>query len=182
MSEDYSVKGSSLTSKFEFVAERFGEAARTTLQRRFEDRTGLFPVLDSSWYPFSLYDEVIRVIADLFYGGQLARLTEVGAYSAGKVLTGVYRAYAQAKDFASFLERASTLHRRFYSHGEMRVAVAPAGDQASVHLCEAPAYSEADLHVAAGFYRGAAELFGLQSFAHHWALREDGAHFELRWT
>ena len=93
MTDEYRVKGSSIRSKFEFVHDRFGEAAERRLKERFRDH-GILPVLDSVMYPFAEYDAVNRAIAEEFLDGDLTRLAEVGAYSAQKVLTGVYRAFA----------------------------------------------------------------------------------------
>ncbi len=123
-----------------------------------------------------------RAIADRFYGGELAKLEEVGAYSAGKVLTSVYKAFAAGRDYAGFLRRAAILHERFYNLGKMIVTLGEDGRSAVVHLAEAPAYSEADLYVAAGFYAGAGRLLGLEGFEYELRLEEDGAHFDLRWT
>ncbi len=113
------------------------------LKERFRDRDGLLPVLDSAMYPFAIYDEVNRAIAEEFYDGDLARLAEVGAYSARKVLTGVYRAFAAGKDFPGFLKRAAVLHERFYSHGEMLVDLDAGGRACQITLRGAPSYSEA---------------------------------------
>ncbi len=181
MSDDYRVKGSSIRSKFEFVNERFGEAAVRRLKERFRDRDGLLPVLDSAMYPFAIYDEVNRAIAEEFYDGDLARLAEVGAYSARKVLTGVYRAFAAGKDFPGFLKRAAVLHERFYSHGEMLVDLDAGGRACQITLRGAPTYSEADLYIAGGFYAGAAELLGTESLDWNLAWDSSGARFDLRW-
>lgn len=180
MMSDYRVKGSSIRSKFEFVRERFGEAAERRIKERFHDR-GLLPVLDSAMYPFTLYDEVNRAIAEDLLDGDLTRLSEVGSYSARKVLTGVYKAFAAGKDFPGFLRRAAVLHERFYSHGTMQVSLAEDGTSCRIALTGAPAYSEADLYIAGGFYSGAAELLGIEAL--HWDLSWDpsSARFELRW-
>lgn len=181
MASDYRVKGSSIRSKFDFVRERFGEAAERRLKERFRDRD-LLPVLDSAMYPFAVYDEVNRAIADEFYGGDLTRLAEVGRYSAQKVLTGVYRAFAAGKDFAGFLDRAAMLHERFYSEGTMKVAMDDGGKACHIVLSGAPTYSEADLQIAGGFYAGAAELLGVEALEWDLSRDERGARFDLRWS
>ena len=180
MSDDYRVKGSSIRSKFEFVHDRFGEAAARALKERFRE-SGFLPVLDSVMYRFEDYEAVNRAIAEEFFDGDLSRLAEVGAYSARKVLTGVYRAFAAGKDFPGFLRRAAVLHERFYSHGGMEVDLAPDGKSCRIVLEGAPAYSEADLYIAGGFYAGAADLLGVENL--DWDLSWDasGARFQLRW-
>ena len=181
MGDEYQVKGSSIRSKFDYVHERFGEAAERQLEERFRER-GILPVLDSVMYPFEAYDAVNRAIAEQFFDGDLSRLSEVGAYSARKVLTGVYRAFAAGKDYPGFLRRAAVLHERFYSHGGMDVNLGDDGKSCEILLRGAPTYSEADLHIAGGFYAGAAELLGIESL--DWRLSWDassGARFQLRW-
>ncbi|TNF75319.1 MAG: hypothetical protein EP299_06320 [Acidobacteria bacterium] len=179
--EEYLVRGSSISSKFEFVRDRFGTEAELRLKEDFENRERLFPILDSSWYPFELYDEINRAIADKFFDGKLAGLVEVGSYSAEKVLTSVYKAFAEGKDFVGFLLRAALLHERFYSQSQMDVTLGEDGVSAEILLRDAPTYSEADLHMAAGFYAGAAKLLGVTGFHHEYTLTKDGAHFQLRW-
>ncbi len=181
MSREFQVKGSSIRSKFEFVRERFGDAAERRLATRFGDRPELEPLLDSAMYPFTVYDELLRIIAEECYDGDLERLTEVGAYSARQVLTGVYRAFAAGKDFAGFLEHASVLHGRFYSAGQMSVDLAEDGRRCEIRLTGAPVYSEADLQVAAGFYAGAAELLGIEQLDWQLSWDQSGATYELRW-
>lgn len=180
MDDDYRVKGSSIRSKFDFVHDRFGEAAERQLKERFRER-GLLPVLDSVMYPFDDYDAVNRAIAEEFFDGDLSRLSEVGVYSARQVLTGVYQAFAAGKDYPGFLRRAAVLHERFYSHGGMDVKLADDAKSCRILLQGAPTYSESDLYIAGGFYAGAADLLGIQSL--NWELSWDasGARFDLRW-
>ena len=99
-----------------------------------------------------------------------------------KVLTGVYKAFAAGKDYPGFLRRAAVLHERFYSHGKMDVRLAEDGKSCEIVLHDAPTYSESDLHIAGGFYAGAAELLGVESL--DWDLSWDpsGARFQLRWA
>ncbi len=182
MADDYLVKGSSIRSKFEFVRERFGRAAERELREEFEPQAGAMPFLDSSMYPFEIYDEINRAIAARFYDGDLERLREVGEFSARKVLTGVYRAFAAGRDFPRFLERAAVLHERFYRPGRMLVELGDDEASARVRLTDAPVYSEADLHIAAGFYLGAARLLGLENAFCDFHLKPDGAHFDLSWA
>ncbi|MFQ5350144.1 MAG: hypothetical protein ACE5EG_06865 [Thermoanaerobaculia bacterium] len=181
MSADYRVKGSSIRSKFEFVRDRFGEAAARALKERFRQR-GILPVLDSKMYPFEDYDVVLRAIAEEFFDGDLSRLAEVGAYSAQQVLTGVYRAFAAGKDFPGFLSRAAVLHERFYSHGGMDVDLEEDGKSCRIVLEGAPTYSESDLYIAGGFYAGAADLLGIKSLDWDLSWDSSGARFQLRWV
>lgn len=49
VSDDYQVKGSSISSKFDFVRERSGPAEESRLRELFSDDDRLFPILDSAW-------------------------------------------------------------------------------------------------------------------------------------
>ncbi len=182
MSSEYQVKGSSISSKFDFVRERMGANEETRLREQFTDRAGLFPILDSAWYPFELYDLVNRTIADLFFNGNLSRLEEVGIFSAERVLNTVYRSFAHGRDYIGFLKRAAILHQRFYDRGHMEVVLGEDGHSAEVILSGAPTYAEADLYVASGFYRGAGKALGLDDVRSQFRLTADGARFQLGWS
>ncbi|NNE20363.1 MAG: hypothetical protein HKN10_18005 [Myxococcales bacterium] len=181
MSKTYQVKGSSISSKFDFVRERSGPDAENQLRARFDDEDRLFPILDSAWYPFELYDRVNRAIAELLFGGDLKRLEEVGIFSAERVLRTVYKSFAQGKDYVAFLKRAAILHQRFYDAGKMEVVLGEDGHSAQVVHSGAPVYAEADLYIASGFYRGAGRELGLSDVRSKFRLTEDGAHFDLDW-
>jgi len=140
-----------------------------------------FPILDSAWYPFELYDQTNRGIADLFFDGDLGRLREVGMFSAERVLNSVYKSFAQGKDYIGFLNRAAILHGRFYDAGKMEVVLGDDGHSAEVIHSEAPLYSEADLEIAAGFYVGAGRALGLDGVRSEHQILADGARFQLRW-
>lgn len=178
----YRVKGSSITSKLDFVREQLGPSAEDQLRQRLAGHREHFPVLDSAWYPFDLYDTVNREIAEIFFDGQLRRLEEVGMYSAEKVLSSVYRSFAQGKDYIGFLRRAAILHSRFYDAGTMEVVLGDDGVSAEVIHRGAPVYSEADLFVASGFYRGAGKAVGLDDVRSEFRITPDGAHFRLEWS
>lgn len=182
MAEDYQVKGSSITSKFQFVRERLGAPAERQLMDRLRDHEASFPILDSAWYPFALYDQTNRLIAELFFGGDLRRLEEVGTYSAEKVLRTVYKSFVKGKDYVGFLNRAAILHGRFYDAGKTEVFLGDDGGSAEIVHSGAPVYSEADLHIASGFYIGAGRAIGLSNVRSEFRLTGTGARFQLRWT
>jgi hypothetical protein len=182
MSNEYAVKGSSISSKFEFVRVRFGEAAEDEFKRSFSDETGLFPVLDSKWYPFAVYDRINRAIADRYFSGSTRGLEEAGKFSAERVLSTTYSMYAEGKDFVGFLQRAAILHGRFYSQGQVTVTIGEGRTSATIQHSGADSYSDADLHVAKGFYVGAGELTGATGVQCHMVQRPDGAEFSLRWS
>jgi hypothetical protein len=153
MSSNYLVKGSSISSKFEFVRQHSGRAAEDLLRKQFTDQDRLFPILDSAWYPFELYDRVNRTIARLFFGGDLSSLEEVGIFSAERVLNTVYKSFIIGDD----------------------------GHSAEIIHSGAPNCAEADLYIASGFYRGAGRALGLDDVHSEFRLTADGAQFQLEW-
>lgn len=178
-SDELKVKGSSINSKLAFARERFGEDAEKALDAYLSER-GISQVLEGSWYLFDVFDGLLCHLAKLHYGGDLSRLQEVGEYSAEKSLTGTYSIYT-LWDFARFLERIASLHRRFYSIGEIEPRIAEDGQSCRIHMHGAPSYSEADLYVAQGFYIGAARVMGHESVYCQFEITHGEVVFELDW-
>ena len=181
----YQVKGSTVRSKLDFVHEAFGEKARSDLESQFEGR-GLLPILVSGWYDYDLYIEVLEAIATAHYAGDLSRLEAIGAYSADQALRTVYAAFVRQAGFVEFLRGMSRLHHMFYNAGEIVVDVDASERRATIWHRDKPRVAEADLHIAAGFYRKAAEMHGgadggAESVTCTFATRDDGAHFTVCW-
>ncbi len=180
MSEPYRVKGNTLLSKLDYAAERQGAAAKRQLEAYLES-AGAPQVLDADWYPFALYDGVLRRLAADHFDGNLSRLREVGVYSAEKALGTTYVAYAAQRDFPFFLQRISSLHRRFYSAG--RLAVTATGDGfCELELTEAPEISYPDVYLAAGFYIGAARWMGLEQARCRFQVGDTRVDYRLDWS
>ena len=173
------IKGSSIRSKLQFLAETFGTEAEQALSNHLQE-LDVRTVLEANWYPYELYDRVLRWIADHHYGGQLRRLREVGRFSAHHALTGTYAVYLERGDFRSFLRRIATLHGRYYDIGSLKTTLI-GDDHAELVLIGAPFYREPDLEVAAGFYTGAAELMGLSQVSCSFEMGSDRVEFRLDW-
>ncbi|MDH3744735.1 MAG: hypothetical protein OES47_06510 [Acidobacteriota bacterium] len=182
MNDSFCVKGSSIRSKFDYVRDTFGPRAELELKESFSASDDIGSVLDSGLYPFDLYDRVLWAVAERFLDGDVNRLREVGAYSAEKSLTSIYRAFAEGKDFLGFLSRIQLLHQRFYTHGTMAVDIGDGNKSTRITLTGAPTYSDADLQVAAGFYLGVGNLLGLESIRLHFERTDHGAVFDLSWA
>lgn len=180
MSDAYQVKGSTILSKLDFVALRFGERARGRLEASLGGKQA-FPMEEGEWYPFELYVEVLEGIADAAFGGNLSRLVEVGAFSADRAFERTYQDYVRPEGFLAFLEGMAELHGVFYNQGHIEVSIGPDGSSADVWHRDKPRFVEADLFVARGFYRRAAELHGLEHVYCDFAIKADGAHFTLLW-
>ena len=176
------VKGSSILTKVQFVEERFGSEAACALAQDLES-LGLKPVLAAEWYDYRLFDQILTTIAERHYGGQLAALYEIGGESARQALTTTYDFLIKKGDVQKLLDRLPAIHRRYYRLGALTVGeVDPEKRQVGLRLDGAPSYADSDLHVAAGFYSGAAEMMGLDSpecrFEHRAA---GGVDLMLRW-
>ena len=179
--DDFKVKGSSIRSKFDFVREKLGPAAEAKLHQRFKTRPELSPLLDPAWYPFAVYDEIIRFIASEFYAGDLKKLRDVGSYSANLALRTTYRAFAQGKDFVQFLQGVGRYCQTFYNQGDARVTISDDTRSAELHFSGAPEYTEADLQVTLGFVLEAGRVLGKGTIAGTARRGPDGAHVNLKW-
>jgi len=177
---EYQVKGSTLRTKLAYVQENFGHEAAQRLERSLKAR-GLQTLLDSAWYPFEAYDDLLKQIANHHFDGRLEALAEVGRDSAQRALTTVYKAFLAKRELDRFLRRLSVLHERFYSRGESIVEVDMDSKRATIRQRGAPTYSEADAYLAQGFYAGAAEQFDLAGVECTWKALDDGLIHTLIW-
>ena len=181
MKDDYKVKGSSIRSKFEFVKERYGPEAEARLREKFGRRPELSPLLDTAWYPFALYEELNLAIAREFFSGDVARLREVGSYSASLALRTTYRAFVLGKDFVTFLRGTSTYYQTFYNQGDVQVTIGDDGNTADLLFSGAPVYTETDLQVAVGFFVEAGRLLGVTNITGTGSFGRGSAHVKLTW-
>lgn len=181
MADDLQVKGTSIRSKLAYVREHFGEAAERALSDDLA-AAGVRQVLDSSWYPFDLFERLLRTIAERHFNGELTRLQEIGRYSAEHALTTTYAFYGHQQDFDPFVRRLPTLHGRFYSRGTLEVEHRPQAASCAIRLRGAGRYADADLYVAQGFYIGAAARLGLRDPRCPFQRVDDGVDFTLAWT
>jgi hypothetical protein len=179
MVEQYQVKGSSIRTKFDFVRETHGTGVAASFERQFDQNH--FPVLDSNWYPFSFNRAVNTALVEQFLGGDVSRLREVGSFSANRVLTSVYKLFASGKDFVDFLKRAEMLHATCYNKGGMKVVVADDRHSCTISLT-APSFADEDLHIASGFYIGAAELLGASNVTCESSLDNGTATLAMSWS
>ena len=179
MNRKYEVKGSSLKTKFDFIKENYPPQKVKIIEELFSDR-GIFPILESKWYDYSIYIDLLNTIAVSLYNGDFKKLEKLGAYSANLALTGVYKSFISKKDFLSFLKSMTILHSRFYNMGKMEVKVL-SENEAEIILSEAPRYDEVDIYVAAGFYVEAARLCGIPNVKYTIEKIENGVKFILKW-
>jgi hypothetical protein len=181
MSDVYSVKGSTIRMKFEFVRDRFGPEAEAAMRARFRNRMELEALLDTSWVPFTLYEEINQYIARAHYGGDLTRLREVGAYSADRGLQSIYKIWVSGKAFLDFLRQMTEYNRTLYNAGDLDVSVGEDQTSATLSFRNAPQYSQAELHTSTGFFVGSAKVMGLADVTHEAKLVPKGMEITLRW-
>ena len=177
---DYKVKGSSISSKFDYIEENYSGEDLEEFKKVIENMID-FPVLDSQWYDFDVYDKINRTIARVYFDNDMEKLLDVGKHSAARVLSGVYSAYVRNHDFIAFLKRISMLHSRFYNKGEMDVDFSKENNSCTIVLHSAPRYPRSDNYIAAGFYVGAAEICGLKNVSYSINEEKEKVRFELKW-
>ena len=177
----YSIKGSAIRMKFEFVGNRFGPDAEAAMRAHFRNRKELEALLDVSWVPFELYEEINQYIARTHYRGDLRSLQEVGAYSADRGLQSIYRAWVRGKAFLDFLQQMTDYYRTLYSAGDLVVSVGDDQRSATLSFRNAPQYSHAELNIATGFFVGSAKVMGLPGVTSEAALLPRGMDLKLRW-
>lgn len=173
------IKGGSIRTKLEYVRTHFGEDSEKRLAALLRKERA-WPILEANWYSFELFDRVLRFIADSFLDGDLSRLSEIGRHSAHQALTGVYGNLTRA-NFEDFLQRRlPILHNRYYSSGKLEV---PKVTERGAQLClTTPQIQESDLHVAMGFYCGAAEFMGRKDVTCKYEIKGKRVVFLLLWT
>ena len=176
----YNVKGSSINTKLAYVREHFGEEGENAILETVENED-LRTILDSSWYPFELYVEVLNVIAKHHFGGNLAGLQEVGRYSAATALRSTYRAFLGRDSYTGFLGRISSLHHMLYSDGKSEIQIGEDGTSCKVVLSGKPTIAEEDLQIALGFYLGCGVLYGHESVRGSFTQVDGEGHFHLEW-
>ena len=175
----FQIKGSSIQSKLDYVREKLGPEQEKEVREMLR-RRGIVLLLQSSWYPAEVYEDLNRFLADRFFDGEVERLVEVGSFSAQRALESTYKAYLEGGDFTRFLQRISSFHERFFSQGHMEVQ--PTESSCEIFLSGAPSYPLPDLQIARGFYVGAARCFGLENVRCSLAEESGGARFLLTWS
>ena len=179
MDKKYEVKGSSLKTKFDFIKEHYSPQKAKLIEELFADR-GIFPILESQWYDYSVYIDLLNTIAVSLYNGDLKKLEKLGAYSADLALKGIYKSFIAKKDFLTFLKNMSLLHTRFYNMGKMAVNKIT-DNEVEISISGAPRYDEPDIYVSIGFYIEAGKLCGISNITYNFERIDNGMKFILKW-
>ncbi len=145
--------------KVDYIETCLGKESVEKLAQQFEGRA-LFPILDGSWYPVDLYNELLRQTAEMCFGGDIRKLRDLSASWAQESLSGVYKAFAWDQRLSAFLERLPRLHNRMFTRGRIVIEENPLPDRYKLLLLDASLYFDAALYSAAGFYMGAVSFLG----------------------
>ena len=180
MAKEFLIKGSSLRTKLDFVAARFDADAVESLRLFLARELGNRPILDADWYPFELYDRLLNHLAQRQFGGDLARLREVGQFSAEKALESTYQTYARGRSFEDFLQRLPLFHQRLYTASRLEVSTLEAKG-CTIDVVEMPIVSMPDVHVSCGFFVGAARLLGHESAEGAASPKLHRVRYAIRW-
>jgi predicted hydrocarbon binding protein len=143
-------------------------------------RTLILPV---KWYEFAHLIAVDRAIVEVYGGGEIAILSELGAQSARMSLTGMYKAYRR-ESIHDFLENNARLHTQFQDFGKA-VYRRHGPSSGTMMLSEYRSFSPLYCESASGFYREALHIHGGREIA----IRETSCQcraagsctFELQW-
>ncbi len=181
---EYKVKGSTVRNKFAYVESNFGSSAIENMTREFKKRYGdtIFPILNSTWYAFDVYVEILEYIAEHHYGGDMKKLEEVGKASAEDALKNIYSSFVHNKEYLEFLKKISKLHKMFYNEGKTDVIVHDNQKGCDIIHTDKSKYAEADMHVAAGFYQESAKLHDLKNISCSFTFSRTEARFTLTWA
>jgi hypothetical protein len=180
-----SVKGSKITSKLSYLAERHGESspARVLAALDEEDRKTLQFVMEVGWYPQDLYERLLKAICRTVGEGDDGILAQIGAFSADHQFSRVYRVYRSA-DLVETLQNMVPIHAKLNQPSGMKVSIEGPG-QSTIVVTDPPA-TPVICAVSSGFYRRVLELHGAREVDVREPAcsgRGDAAcQFELRWT
>ena len=117
-------KGISFRHLSDFVRSRFGEEGWLTVYGDLKPQSReVFsrPLLASAWYPYFAYAELLDIIVQRFFGGNIERAREVGAHDLEKSLNTVYRMLYKAGSPAFLIRMSSLLWRSYFNVGRMVV-------------------------------------------------------------
>jgi len=181
------VKGSLLKTRWEFLSERFGpEAVQRVLALLPEaEHLRAGSALSGAWIPFSLATQVDEAIVSCF-GGHIGICMDIGAYSARRNLTTIYRIFLDRskRDPFRLLEHLAVLHGSLYDWGSSRASRLDDGG-CLMEADYAGGATRVNCLTALGFYREALLLVGIETAtATERGCEASGARrcaIELRW-
>lgn len=142
------------------------------------------PVLATNWYPFSMLIDIDRTLMDLFGGGKIHFLRELGKYSARINLSTTYRAFDRDTNH-EFFRNSALLHSQFQDFGKAHYDQTDERSGRMLHTdynCLSPLFCASAL----GYYEGCITSHGA---ARAWVTETEcqcyggkSCTFEMKWV
>lgn len=181
------VKGAVLLSRKAFVRSEFGDDAWDRVLQKLSEASrvelqGI--VLSSSWYPFTVNEELDQAIVDVVGGGNVSIFKKIGARSAEENLSGPHRGFLTPGDPQGFLAQTDRIYRFYYDTG-YREYKATGPDSGIMITYEAETFSTNDCLTVIGWYEKALQMCGAKKvFMTEESCRARGnpnCRYRLRW-
>jgi hypothetical protein len=117
------IKGSSVQQTLDFVKEKFPNRYSEWMNKLPEDTQKLLSgiIMPISWYP--IQEGVIiptQVIGEVFYNDPIKGSYEVGKYSAGKALNGVYKVFMRIATPHFLVSKAALIFSSYYDKADIK--------------------------------------------------------------
>ena len=179
------VKGTKITSKLEFVRQRFGEETLDRVLASLPDGHAATArhALPIGWYDGAIYDELVEAVCRVAAAGDPAIYDVMGVDSAERQMAGAYGGYLK-HDLVRTLESMVPMHGQLNRPAEMAVETSSPG--ACTIVVRAPRSSAAGCRVSRAFYRRVAELSGVQQVAVTESTctsrGDEACRFHVRWS
>ncbi len=179
------VKGGVFKSHLEWVRTHHPNDLPALISRLPDEmQSDLSAPLSTSWYPFAWLIALDRLIAEMFGGGKLEVIRELGRHSASINLSGAYRVFNR-DNVHDFFARSAPLHNQFQDFG--RVAYQKLGEKEgvishTVYPCFSPIYCAS----AIGYYEKSSAINGaLRPEVRETScqcLGDDACTFQMSWS
>ncbi|MFY9611071.1 MAG: TIGR02265 family protein [Blastocatellia bacterium] len=158
------IKGSILTSRIEYVKERFGDRSVEAVLNSLPNgdqallRNEINP---AGWYHFQTGQRLDAAIVQVIGRGNAKLFEEMGASSAEQSLSGIQRFYLDPGNPQGFMLRAPLIYHVYYDKG-WRDYWATGPSSGVMTTFQAETYSAEDCLTVIGWYKQALKMCGAQ--------------------
>ena len=159
------VKGATVVSTKAFVEYEHEEEFIKWLSNLPEESQKIYTqtINESKWYPLNdAFVVPTRIMLGMFYNNDLKGAYELGAYSAEKGLTGIYKMFVKMGSPAFIISRAAKVFSAYYKDSNIKVL---SSTKKSVILMvnEFPEYVDVVEHRITGWMDKALEISGCKN-------------------
>jgi hypothetical protein len=156
------IKGSILTSRLEYVKQRFGEKSVEAVLNSLPkgDQMALRkPINPAGWYHFQTGQRLDEAIVQVIGRGDAKLFEEMGASSAEQSLSGIQKFYLDPGNPQNFMLRAPLIYHVYYDKGwrDYRATGVTSGVMTTY---QAETYSAEDCLTVIGWYKQALRMCG----------------------